>query len=359
MGFIKGMDLCAGFFCDVAKPLLDRHYPLLEYSVGLLGYGSDVLGYDDEISADHMWGPRFYLFLKVQDIHRKNDIMDLFSSEFPYVYKGYSVNFASPDDAGIRCPELITDGIVSPLVYIHTIEEYLTDYLGTANLENLTELDWLSFSEHRLLALTSGKLFHDGLGIASTLRTLRNYPEDVRLYLIACNWSLIAEEQAFMRRCYDVADRIGSSLVCGRIIDRLMRLVFLYGKQYAPFSKWFGTAFMQLPVSENIKQAISEVITTTNIDEREQHLVKAQLLVAELHNSSGITEPVEVHIESYYNRQIKVIFADKIVHAVLLKLAGTAFEKYPLIGTLSQVPNFTNAFDDPQRRASIKALYTG
>lgn len=35
---------------------------------GLMGYGSDVLGYDDEISTDHMWGPRFYLFLREKDI---------------------------------------------------------------------------------------------------------------------------------------------------------------------------------------------------------------------------------------------------------------------------------------------------
>ena len=65
--FIKGKELCRGFFEQVAKPTLDRRFPGLVYSAGLLGYGSDVLGYDDVVSTDHMWGPRFYLFLREED----------------------------------------------------------------------------------------------------------------------------------------------------------------------------------------------------------------------------------------------------------------------------------------------------
>lgn len=65
--FIKGKELCRNFFTEIAKPILDRQFPGLVYSAGLLGYGSDVLGYDDPVSTNHMWGPRFYLFLKEED----------------------------------------------------------------------------------------------------------------------------------------------------------------------------------------------------------------------------------------------------------------------------------------------------
>ena len=34
--FIKGKELCRGFFEQVAKPILDRRFPGLEYSAGLL-----------------------------------------------------------------------------------------------------------------------------------------------------------------------------------------------------------------------------------------------------------------------------------------------------------------------------------
>ena len=355
---IKGLELCEGFFFEAAKPVLDKFFCKLKYSAGLIGNGSDVLGFDDEVSTDHMWGPRFYLFLDEKDISKKHEILDILSKELPYEYKGYSVNFSKPADGSwIRHLEPITEGLVSPIVYVHTIKEYLSDYLGTADLENLTGLDWLSFSEHRLLTLTSGKIFSDGLSIREILGKLHYYPEEVRLYLIASNWSLIAEEQAFIRRCYDVGDTLGSALVCGRIADRLMRLSFLYCKKYAPYSKWFGTAFMELPVDENIKHLISSSVAAADIDERENSIVSAQKLMADLHNKTGLTKFVDVQIESYYGRKIKVIFADKIAGAIMEKLSGTVFEKYPLIGNLSSVPNFTNIFDDPARRESIKTLY--
>ncbi|MBO5670086.1 MAG: hypothetical protein J6S41_00925, partial [Clostridia bacterium] len=80
--FIKGRDLCRDFFREIARPILDEHFPCLQYSAGLLGYGSDILGYDDEISTDHMWGPRFYLFLRPEDRERESEIRTVFSHTF-------------------------------------------------------------------------------------------------------------------------------------------------------------------------------------------------------------------------------------------------------------------------------------
>lgn len=51
--FIKGTDLCEGFFNEYAKPIIEKHFPNLKHSAGLIGYGSDVLGYDDAVSNDH------------------------------------------------------------------------------------------------------------------------------------------------------------------------------------------------------------------------------------------------------------------------------------------------------------------
>ena len=359
MGFIKGIALCEGFFFEIAKLILDKHFTGLKYSAGLVGYGSDVLGYDDEVSTDHMWGPRFYLFLDDKDISKKQVILEAFGRYLPYDYRGYSVHFSEPDpnDNEVRHPERITEGSVSPLIFIHTLNEYLTNYLGTADLDNLSGRDWLSFSEHRLLALTSGRIFWDGLGIQKAIDKIRFYPEDVRLYLIASNWSLAAEEQAFVKRCFIVGDDLGSMLVCGRIADRLMRLSFLYCKAYAPYSKWFGSAFLRLPVDVDLKSTIYDAVRASGITERENNIALAQKLTADMHNRSNLTEFVDVKIESYFGRDIKVIFADKIASAVMAKLSGTYFERYPLIGSLSAVPNFTSISDDPIYRNRVKGLY--
>lgn len=116
--FINGMDLCEQFFHEIAEPLLTCYFPELRYSAGLLGYGSDVLGFDDTVSTDHMWGPRFYLFLDSSDISQKDHILLKFSEEFPCTYRGYSVNFSAPDpnDHGVKHPVFITQGKVSPLI---------------------------------------------------------------------------------------------------------------------------------------------------------------------------------------------------------------------------------------------------
>ncbi|MBO4931718.1 MAG: DUF4037 domain-containing protein [Clostridia bacterium] len=359
--FIKGLDLCRGFFHEAAEPILERHFPELRYSAGLIGYGSDVLGYDDPVSCDHMWGPRFYFFLDPADIGRKEEVFDAFSRELPYEYKGYSVNFTVPDpnDNGVQHPEFITSGRVNPLIFIQTFDEFLEEQLGTSALDSLTAADWLTFSEHRLLSLTAGEWFRDGLNLSKRLDAIRFYPEDVRRYRIAANWDIIASEQAFVRRCADVGDDLGSVIVAARIAERLMRLCFLYKKQYAPYSKWFGTAFAhpKLDVPQELKDALYGALHAGSIAERENALVRAQALTAALHNESGITAPVEYEVESYYGREIKVIFANKFAEAVLETLEGTALAEVPLIDTFSALGGISNVSDDLRYSPLIRTLY--
>ena len=115
-----------------------------------------------------------------------------------------------------------------------------------------------------------------------------------------------------------------------------MRLCFLYSDQYAPYSKWFGTAFARLDIDERIKSLICGIIKSDNIRERENNLVEAQLALAKIHNESGFSEKVDVRIENYFGRDIKVIFADKIVDSIQAELKNTPFENIPLVGSYSQ-----------------------
>ncbi len=356
---IKGLELCRGFFFDEAKPILDKYFPHLLYTAGLIGYGSDVLGYDDEVSRDHMWGPQFYLFLTPEDLPLRERILETFSHHLPYTYRGYSVNFTPPDpnDNGVRHPQLISSGQVDPLIFIQSFESFLSEQLGTAAIMHLSDLDFLTISEHRLLSLVSGELFHDRLGLSKQLDHIRCYPDSVRRYLIASHWDIIASEQAFVRRCADVGDDVGSVIICARIAERLMRLCFLYRNRYAPYSKWFGTAFRLLDVDNRIKEAIDASVHAADFHIRETKLVEAQALVAALHNESGITAPVDFRIESYYGRDIRVIFADKFAEATAETLKDTVFENVPLIGSFSAMGGLSNVSDEQQYYETLKRIY--
>lgn len=360
MAFIKGRELCRAFFEQAAKPLLEQAFPGLSYTAGLMGYGSDVLGYDDAVSTDHMWGPRFYLFLSEKDMGLQPQIEKLFAEKLPVSFLGYSVNFSPPDpnDRGVRLPVPVEDGPVSPLIWIYTPHGYLKEYLGKSDLGQLSEADWLAFSEHRLLALRSAEFYVDGLQMKELLAPLGFYPTDVQKYLIASNWSLIAEEQAFVGRCAQVGDEIGSRLACGRIVERLMRLCFLYCGEYAPYSKWFGTAFSRLPIDGKLKDAITVAVSAPDYPQREAALVEAQLRTADLHNQSGITEPVAVKAQKYFGRDMTVIFADRIVQAVQDTLSRTPLEGLPLLGSISEVANMVTFSDNPRWQSRIGALYS-
>lgn len=354
--FVNGLQLCEGFFRECGQQILAKHFPALRYSAGLLGYGSDVLGYDDGVSTDHMWGPRFYLFLSEEDIHQKTEIMKVFEQEMPVTYKGYSVNFSPPDPngGGIRCPAFLTAGKVSPLVWIHTPEEFRNEYLGK---QPETGVDWLAISEHRLLAFTAGKLFVDMLNMQAMREGFSFYPRDVKLYLIASQWAVISEEQAFGKRCGVRGDEIGAQINCARIAERLMRLCFLYENRYAPYSKWFGTSFSALPVNPQIKTEIELALAARHVAAREQHLVSAQSLVAQLHNESRLTPPVSTIAQPYFGRDIQVIDTGKIAQAMQKEIADQTLQTLPLFGTLSQVGNFVALSDDVKHQSAIRALY--
>lgn len=351
--FIKGKELSRRFFLEAAKPILDIQFPDLDYSAGLLGFGSDVLGYDDEVSTDHMWGPRFYLFIKDCDLYRTEMMMDAFSKRLPAKFLGYHVSFSKPDPDGIRTSG--EAGSVSPLIYIGTAENYLEAYLGTGNFDDLSSADWLSFSENKLLSLRKADFYIDSLDVKSLLSKLAFYPDTVKRYLLASSWFLIAEEQAFVKRQIMTGDKIGSALTASRIAERLMRLCFLYCDAYAPYSKWFGRGFMELPVSGSIKSAISGILLGTG--DREEAVAHGQLLLARLHNEKAVIPTVDAQIGKYFNRDIKVIYADKIAEAIRETLKGTDLYAAPLIGSFSQIPNMTCFYDNPVYGTKIKGLY--
>lgn len=357
--FIKGLTLCRNFYNEAAKPILDKYFPDLEYSAALIGYGSDVLGYDDPVSRDHMWGPRFYMFLRNDDLHLKDNIFDVFGEHLPYTFMGYSVNFTEPDinDNGVQHPEFITDGKVRPLIFIQTFESFLTEQLGTDDVSSLIPSQWLSISEHRLLSIVKGELFYDGLNIKETIQELSYYPETVRLYLAGSCWESIAQEQAFMKRCYDVGDDMGSRIIAARICDRLMRLCYIYEKQYAPYSKWFGRGFTDLTTSDELKGTLLKVLSANDIFERENELIAALLYVSELHNTSCLTSKINCQEECYFGRNIKVIFCDKISTACYEKLKGTELEGLPLFGSMSQIGNVTALSDETEQYSRIQRLY--
>lgn len=362
--FISGLELSNLFYLEAVKPILDAKFPQLRYSATLIGDGSEILGFDTEMSTDHDWGPRLMLFLAEDDFAvRRETINEILSRELPYEFRGYSTNFSLPDlaDNGTQRLENIDRGLINHSIEILTIRGFFLDYLDFDSRLTVEPADWLTFSEQKLRAITAGAIYHDGIGLRETLQTFDYYPNDVWLYLLASGWNRIGQEEHLMGRAGSVGDEIGSAIIAARLVRDLMRLCFLMERQYAPYPKWFGRAFLQLKCAEDLSPILKKVLSAETWREREKFLAVAYEYVAEMHNRLKITESLPAKADKFFNRPFLVIhlhgkFADEICSRITDPVVKRLAEK-PLIGSLDQVSDNTDILSDPQWRMTLRKLY--
>jgi len=247
--FVPGMELCEAFYHEIVSPALDRCFSGLVYSAAKLHQGSDVLGFDTPQSMDHDWGPaKIDLFLQEADCSDLSEEIEMvLSKELPHHFRGFPTDFEPDADGSTLGFVFVAEGPVSHRICCTTMKRFFHRCIGFNPLEPIAEADWLIVDPQKLRTITSGKVFHDGLGELSTDQdSLRWYPRDVWLYLLSCQWGRIDQEEAFIARCGDVDDELGSRVLAARMVEELMRLCFLMERQYWPFGKWFETAFSGL-----------------------------------------------------------------------------------------------------------------
>ncbi len=247
--FVSGLDLSEAYYKEAVAPILHKHFPELSYSAALIGSGSEVLGFDTQMSSDHHWGPRVMIFLSEQTLADfKARVSQTLGLELPRTFMGYPTGFSAPDqnNQGVQLMAHSKQGPINHRVEFNTLRQYLIDYLAFDIEQQLTPADWLSIPEQKLRSITAGRIFHDDLHLQQLQERFSYYPHDVWLYLLASCWTRIEQEEHLMGRAGIVGDTIGSSLIGSRLVRDLMRLCFLMEKRYAPYAKWFGTAFAQL-----------------------------------------------------------------------------------------------------------------
>ena len=217
----------------------------------------------------------------------------------------------------------------------------------------------MTFSENKLLAVTSGKVFHDGLGELEDVRQkFHYYPRDVWLYQLATQWIKIFEEREFVSRCGDVGDELGSMIIASRQVRNLMRLCFLMERKYAPYSKWFGTAFSKLECGAELSPIFREVLLATTWKEREGHLARAFAIIARRHNDLQITRAIPEQVSNYFGRPYMVFEAPDLVNDILSGL--TDEEVKSISHGLGSVNQFVECSDQLSRGRLVemlKALY--
>jgi hypothetical protein len=336
--FIPGRALSLIYFEEAVQPILAAHFPTLVYSAALIHTGSDVLGFDTAQSMDHHWGPRLSLFLAPEDMDLKPVILDTLRRHLPVSIRGFSTHFGPPDRIGVRLLQPLNHGPVDPLISIQTVSDFWVSYLGLDPRQGLSNHDWLTLPEQKLLTITAGPVHHDGLGeLARVREALAYYPHDVWLYLMAVQWSNISEEEAFVGRTGDVGDELGSRVIAARQVERLMRLCFLQERRYAPYSKWLGTAFARLTCAAQLAPLFDQILSATTWREREAGLSAAYETVAQMHNRLGLTDPLNPTVRPYYSRPYYTLGGDAYAAALCAAIQEEDLRRRPLLGSVDQL----------------------
>jgi hypothetical protein len=362
--FIPGRELSGRFYWEAVRPLLDARFPDLPHAAAMIGPGSEVLGFDTEMSMDHDWYPNVVLFLREEDAGVKEPIREMLAQHLPHLFLGFPVDSVPmPDDPGTHVMEPRSEGPVQHSVFPVTLRAFALRWLAWDVGQPLEPADWLTFPSQVLRSLTAGAVHYDGTGELSAFRErLAWYPHDVWLYLLAAGWHRIAEEEHLMPRAGSVGDELGSAIIGSRLVRDIMSLCFLMERQYAPYPKWFGSAFGQLRCAEELAPILWRAQQAVNLRAREAALAEAYEWLARRHNRMGITELLPETASTFWGRPFHVIHGDRFSCAIPERITDPAVQAIAedgLLGSIDQFSDSTELRSNVRWRPALRRLYTG
>ena len=106
-------------------------------------------------------------------------------------------------------------------------------------------------------------------------------------------------------------------VIAARQVKNLMHLCFMMEHKYAPYSKWFGTAFSQLDCAQRLSPIFKAVLQAREWEQRQIHLAQAYEVIASIHNALNVTIPLEEKAAQYFNRPYLVVGDDRYVDEIL------------------------------------------
>lgn len=354
---MKGVHLSSLFYRDIVRPWLNEAFPGLRHDAGIFGYGSELLGFDDDMSRDHNWGPRVQLVVTEDDFAtHAAAIVDSFDAVKPTTFLGEPIGYRSRPHPPIVADDAL--GRPEHGVEVFTAKGVLRTTLALDPATSLDALIWLSLPEQKLLELTAGEVFHTGLGDLARLReNFSRCPRDVTLYKLAAQWRNIADEQAFVGRAGYVGDDLGSRIIAARLVRDIMRVCFLLEGRYAPYAKWFGSAFARLASSEALMPMLTAVLKAETWEPRQARLAQACLAVAEMHAAAGFPLSVTPRIGPYYDRPFPTINAEDISADLAVGIVDPLLRGRPVVGSIDQITDATPLIAAPEgARKTIFAL---
>ena len=248
---MKGLKLCESYFKeyeDGLKEILKGDYKYV--SVGLCGQGSECFGFDDELSADHDFGPGFCIFLGDEMYEKYAEALNKYYDALPKEYMGY---------------ERITSAHGDGRVGVIRTEDFYYKNLGI-DVGPISNLQWYGLSEERLAMVTNGEIFHEGDDEFMQMRErLSFFPEDVFLKKLSSRFAAISQSGQYnYKRCFVRNDMVSSYFALSLFMQNVISSIYLLRGRYMPFYKWSFFGLKELKDTDNYVRILNALSRSRN-----------------------------------------------------------------------------------------------
>ena len=291
---MKGIELSKKYFYQIVLPSLEKDFPFLcdHIAAGLVaggfasGCGSEVGGFDDEISRDHNWGPRVFLFLS--EDHKTlygEKLQEYLDSSLPKEFEGFQLKATTLQNNN---------------AYIVTPGENLKSVLHIESVPN-SDAEWLSIPELLLFEYNAGEIFYEPKLLVSPLKEQFSYfPDDIWYKRLAfAFFTLHAAGNA--NRMVMRGDVVATNAYVSWLLQCVMRTCFLFRRRFAPYIKWRFQAFKQLQnLPDGIISQIEKLAERIDLTLVEQQIIDLLTFVGTMANESGLIEPLPLFVKSPY-----------------------------------------------------------
>ena len=138
-----------------------------------------------------------------------------------------------------------------------------------------------------------------------------------------------------------------------------MGLGFLMERRYAPYPKWFGSAFARLACADGLLPHLDGALAARSWPAREGHLAGAYEAVAGMHNALGLTALLPERVSPFWGRPFRVIHGDRFADALRATIEDPRVRRLPEgIGAIDQWVDSTDVLASAERRRRLQMLYT-
>jgi hypothetical protein len=156
-----------------------------------------------------------------------------------------------------------------------------------------------------------------------------------------------------------VGDELGSRVLTARLVRDVMWLCFLMERRWAPYSKWFGTAFARLPCARRLGPPLLAALRARSWKDRERFMSRAYEAAARMHNALCLTRALPAKVSLFHTRPFRIIHADVFADALQAGIRDPRVRALPkFAGSVDTFSDSTDVMDRPDLCRRLKRLYS-